>query len=161
MRRPWNIIDMPVYSLATYAAGTGHAVNMNICTYVMAVSRKPKLYAIALEHGSRTLHNLEENGLAVLQLLRQDHMSLVRPLGKRSGHDFDKIAYLRRQDLLGNWKGQKVLRDAAAYLLLEVCDQRRTGDHELFTFSVRHSRTLSESEILMFHDLIDRNMILS
>lgn len=41
MKRPWNLANVPVYSLATYA---GQKVNMNICTYVSAVNMKPKRY---------------------------------------------------------------------------------------------------------------------
>ena len=45
MKRPWNIISPPVYSLVTY--DEEGKVNMNICTYVSAVSMKPKMYSIA------------------------------------------------------------------------------------------------------------------
>ena len=47
MTRPWNLLNLPVYSLATYQ---GEKVNMNICTYVSAVSMKPKQYMVAVYH---------------------------------------------------------------------------------------------------------------
>ena len=40
MKRPWNIIDLPVYSLLSNDVNGN--INMNICTYVSAVSMKPK-----------------------------------------------------------------------------------------------------------------------
>ncbi len=33
VKRPWNIVNMPVYSLATYV---DDQLNMNVCTYVTA-----------------------------------------------------------------------------------------------------------------------------
>ena len=46
MKRPWNIINPPIYSLVTYDETDN--LNMNICSYVSAVSLKPKLYSIAM-----------------------------------------------------------------------------------------------------------------
>ncbi len=37
-KRPWNLIDVPVYSLVTR---NGDETNMNLCTYVTAIA-KPK-----------------------------------------------------------------------------------------------------------------------
>ena len=87
MKRPWNITDHPVYSLATYRDGK---VNMNITTYAMAVSMKPKRYVVALYHNTRSLENFRSSGKAVLQILTTDHIKLVRYLGKRSGFSVDK-----------------------------------------------------------------------
>ena len=41
MKRPWNIIDSPIYSLQS--VDEEGKINMNICTYVTAVSMKPKI----------------------------------------------------------------------------------------------------------------------
>jgi len=97
MQRPWNIIDVPVYSLATYDNGI---VNMNICTYVTGVSMKPKRYAIAIYEKTQTLKNLSANDNAVLQLLHHQQIKLVKVLGKKSGMDFDKQAYLSKKKQL-------------------------------------------------------------
>ena len=82
VKRPWNIVDMPVYSLATYHKGQ---VNMNICTYVSAVSMKPKLFMVAIDYNTQTYQNLQENDTAVLQILHEDQQQLVPMLGKKSG----------------------------------------------------------------------------
>ncbi|MEM7103884.1 MAG: flavin reductase [Bacteroidota bacterium] len=158
MRRPWNIINTPVYSLATYDETN---VNMNICTYVMAVSRKPKLYAISIEHGSKTLENLENSSVGVLQLLTAMHSNLIRPLGLKSGKKVNKHQWLTKNAQLIEWQAQSVLKDAAAYLMLEKISQETVGDHELFIFKTIKSKTLSETGILMFQDLIDQKIILS
>lgn len=80
------MINVPIYSLATYSQ---KGANMNICSYVTAVSRKPKLYVIAIEHGSMTLEYLRDSNECVLQLMRQPQMKLVRTLGKKQ--DFHLI----------------------------------------------------------------------
>lgn len=157
LRRPWNIIDHPVYSLATYKADK---VNMNICTYVMAVSRKPKLYAVSIEHESQTLDNLANGQIAVLQLLTHEQSNLIRPFGLKSGKKYDKEKWLENKGLLTEWQGQKVLKDSAALLLLKKVNQVSAGDHELFIFSVLKSKTIKDSGILMFQDLIEQKIIL-
>ncbi len=156
MRRPWNIIDTPVYSVATYLDDN---VNMNICTYVGAVSRSPKLYTIAIECGSYTEELLLKNGICVIQLLNQDQMKWVKYLGYKSGASTNKELHLSRKQALGQWNNKTVLKDASAYLEGHVSSQQVTGDHRLFVLEITKSRTFSE-EVLMFQDLIKNKVIL-
>lgn len=158
MRRPWNIVDVPVYSLATYAEG--HA-NMNICTYVSAVSMQPKMYMIAIDYKTKTYENLNQSEVAVLQLLHRDHASLIRLLGKKSGKTVDKAGKLKQKHLLTEWQDRTVLSNAAAYLLIRIKSRAAIGgDHELFYFSVEKAVTQSETEVLMFQELIEQGIIL-
>lgn len=94
MRRPWNIIDSPIYSLATYH---DESVNMNICTYVTATSMMPKQYSVAIDYNTLTYQHLQHNDLVVLQLLSEANIGLVKSLGKKSGHNFDKQTYLEKK----------------------------------------------------------------
>ena len=68
MKRPWNIISPPVYSLVTY--DEEGKVNMNICTYVSAVSMKPKIYSIAIDYTTKTykLYKLDSQNPYDIQL---------------------------------------------------------------------------------------------
>ncbi len=156
MKRPWNIIDTPVYSLATY---DGDSVNMNICTYVTAVSMQPKLYAVAVYQNTKTLSNLHASSHAVLQLLHPDQISLVKRLGKRSGFDFNKEHWLQKNGWMNNWDGHKVLNGCAACILLQKNTSLVTGDHELFIFEAIRFKTFSE-EVLPFQELITQKIIL-
>lgn len=133
---------------------------MNICTYVSAISRKPKMYAVAIEYGSKSFHNLEKTDEAILQLLNIKQTQLVKILGKKSGHKYPKTAVLEKMGELASWKNKVVLRDCAAYLLLKKTGSFITGDHFLYTFLVQKSQTLSDDNILMFQDLIDQKVIL-
>lgn len=158
LKRPWNIVDVPVYSLATYKDGQ---VNMNICTYVTAVSMKPKIFMIAVYYNTQTLDWLNESNTAVLQILHKDHTPLVRTLGKKSGRSYDKQKYLEKKDLLDSWNSQAVLKNACGYIELEKMDRKDIcGDHELFWFEVKKPKTVSEDGILMFQDLVREGIIL-
>lgn len=158
MKRPWNIVDMPVYSLATYS---NEQANMNICTYVSAVSMKPKIYMVAIDYSTFTYALLKDSKYAVLQILHRDHQSLISFLGKSSGKKMDKQQKLEKKNLLTNWHGYPVLAGACGYLLLKIKEQANIGgDHALFYFEVEKSSTKSEEGILMFQDLIKEGIIL-
>lgn len=155
MRRPWNLIDSPVYSLATYAEGQ---VNMNICTYVTAISMEPKIYAIAIYKNTKTLENMQDTEYAVLQFLHPEQFKLVKNLGQRSGVNFNKHRYLTKNNLVENWNGYDVLKNTAARILLQKIDFKETGDHLLFTFKAEkyksyHPEVLT-SEILRIKKII-------
>ena len=159
MKRPWNIINPPLYSLVTY--DKNNLINMNICSYVSAVSLKPKLYLIAIDYSSKTYKNLKQNSVVVLQLLSKSHLKIIRKLGKTSGYCFNKAKYLRSKEMLGDWRNNFVLKDACALIELKKNNEIDIeGDHAVFTFSVSKFRTLSEDMILTFKDLIDNKIIL-
>jgi flavin reductase (DIM6/NTAB) family NADH-FMN oxidoreductase RutF len=149
MRKPWNLPDLPVHSLMT--PGADNALNMNICTYVTAVSMQPKRYAIAVYEGTRTLANLALSDVAVLQYLHPDQIKLVRHLGQKSGMSFDKNAWLRKSDRLTTWRGYEVLAGASAWVELRTLDRWPAGDHELFLFDVIASKTLRPDVLTTTH----------
>ena len=159
MKRPWNIVNPAIYSLITYDEKDN--LNMNICSYVSAVSLKPKIYSIAVDYSTKTYENLNLNLSVVLQLLSKSHLKIIRKLGKTSGYFFNKENYLRSKEMLENWRGKTVLKDTCALLeLKKVNEINIEGDHAIFTFSVSKYKTLSESGILTFKDLIDNKIIL-
>ena len=80
MKRPWNIVNPAIYSLVSYDKNIN--LNMNICSYVSAVSLKPKLYMIAIDYSTKTYENLKQNSVVVLQLLSKSHIKIIRKLGK-------------------------------------------------------------------------------
>ena len=108
MRRPWNLIDVPVYSLISEDQ-CGN-INMNICTYVSVSSLKPKTYCIALDKTTKTYSNLSNNNLVVLQLLNKKNIQLVKILGKRSANKYDKMSYLKKNNLLNQTSKFKLLK---------------------------------------------------
>ena len=159
MKRPWNIVNPAIYSLVTYDEKDN--LNMNICSYVSAVSLKPKIYSIAVDYSTKTYENLKLNSFVVLQLLSKSHLKIIRKLGKTSGYLFNKENYLRSKEMLENWGEKTVLKETCALLELKKMNEINIeGDHAMFTFSVSKYKTLSERGILTFKDLIDNKIIL-
>ena len=135
-------------------------LTVNICTYVMAISRNPKMYAISIEKGSKTLENLQAGSQCIIQLLQQSQSHLIRPLGKKSGYGYDKHRYLETKGELTLWQDCLVLNNCCAYVYLEINEQSDVGDHILFTGKAIKYKTLDEKNILTFQHLIDQRIIL-
>lgn len=157
MRRPWNLVDEQVYSLATYGYDS---FNMNICTYVSPLSLKPKLYGIALFDGTKTLTNVRESKYCVLQILRKSHEPLIASLGKKSGNDYNKELYLASKNYITKWKGYNVLKDTAGLLLLKRRRGYKTGDHQFYVFEALASKSIHDDDLLTTNNLIDSGLIL-
>ncbi len=155
MQKPWNIPNIPVYSLATYADGRS---NMNICTYVIPISMKPKLYAVAVYYNTKTFHNLLSSEFAVLQLLHSDHDKLVKKLGQNSGLQYDKEKYLSKKNLLTNWEGYTALQNTSACILLKKCWSKPSGDHELIVFEAIKHKSF-HNDYLSIQQLRDKKII--
>ena len=158
MKRPWNITNQTIYSLGVY---NNDIPNFNICTYVTAISLKPKLFMIALDRKTLTYEIMQQSSTAVLHILSKDNIKLVRPLGKKTGHTYNKYPYLQKKDLIDQWQGYNVLKNVCGYLLLKKINMTSTaGDHDIFIFNVKKYKTLQESNILTMNDLIVNKIIL-
>jgi len=159
MKRPWNRTNSNVYSLLTH--NLKGETNMNICTYVSVVNMNPRLYAVSIDYNTLTYKNLIcSSGNVVLQCLGKKNISVIRSLGKKSGLVFDKMIYLKKNQLITSWNNFIVLKDVA--FLVELKDPKiihEMSDHALFLFSVKSYKN-SKNEILVFNDLIEKNIIL-
>ena len=155
MQRPWNLPSYPVYSLATQQ---GDHVNMNICTYVSALSMNPKIIGVALYENTKTLDNMLQSEIAILQLLHKDQLPLVRMLGKKSGMDWDKDAWLRKKQCMTLWHGHPVLSHCSAYMELTKKENFKTGDHTLFLFEVKRYKSCN-SDVLTTQMLSEKKII--
>ena len=142
MKRPWNLASLPVFSLVT---PQGASFNMNICTYVSAVSMQPKQYMVALYHPSQSYRNMLQSNEAVLQLLHLSQAGLVQVLGKTSGAATPKCEVPRIKKHLHLWKNFPVLKDASAVLHLKKKEVHPCNDHSLFLFDVLAYRSLNAS----------------
>lgn len=156
MKRPWNLPDLPVYSIASIGEA---GLNMNICTYVSAVSMKPKRYMVAIYHNTRTLENVLKQKSFILQLLRKDQYALVNTLGKKSGRNYNKENYLVKKNELTEWKEHRVLKNAAALLELKVISRHPAGDHDMFLCDVMGFKVNEEKQILTTSELSKRKII--
>jgi flavin reductase (DIM6/NTAB) family NADH-FMN oxidoreductase RutF len=144
-KKPWNRINLPVYSISSKADGSG---NMHIITYASQISMQPKRFICGIYHNTKTLQNVEASGEFVLQLLEAAQYRLVDLLGKKSGNTIDKIARLKKRDELTEWNGYPVLKNALAVMQLKVIDQFEGGDHKGFLCDVTACKNLNEGEPL-------------
>lgn len=156
MRRPWNRIDLPVYSVSSSANGQK---NMHICTYVSAVSMEPKRFMVALFEGTKTRELVEQNGHFILQLLAKDQYKLIKHLGQQSGHKKDKLALLKKKNLLAEHEGFYFLKDSLAIMECKVLDSIDGGDHKLFICDVLSWKNINEGSPLTTGYLQDKKII--
>ncbi|MCS6975093.1 MAG: flavin reductase family protein [Cyclobacteriaceae bacterium] len=153
-KKPWNRVDQPVYSIAS--AWNGKA-NMNICTYAVPVSMKPKLYVVAIYRNTCTLDLVTQSREFVLQLLCEKHYRLVKLFGKTSGRNTDKLSKIKFP--LGSYQSIPYLTDALAIVHLSVLDFIETGDHISTICRVNAYRNLSIGKPLTIRYLQQKKII--
>ena len=156
MRRPWNRVDLPVYSVSSR---DNDQHNMHICTYVSAISMEPKRYMVALYEGTKTRELVEATGHFILQLLAQDQYNLIKHLGQQSGHKKDKLALLHKRGLLENHAGFHYLKQALAIIECKVVSTIDGGDHKLFICDVVSWKNLQDGKPLTTGFLQEKKII--
>lgn len=156
MKKPWNRTDQPVYSVSSFHGG---ASNMHICTYVTAVSMQPKRLMVALFKGTRTLGLVEQERRFVLQLLAAGQHRLIPLLGRKSGHNTDKLASLERRGLLTIWNGVDVLDEALAWMDLSVIGTMDAGDHVMMLCDLIRYRNHREGAPLTLDILRSKGLV--
>lgn len=147
MRNIWNRPADAVWSLSTEsAAGIG---NMNICTYVSAVSLSPKLMMVAVYKNTQTFKNCAVGKIVLLQLLTEDLAPVVRVCSQKSGKDIKKIDRLQKRYELSKQGNLFYFKEAAGFLEIQIEQMLETsGDHLLLIGKVLKAKNLTEANIL-------------
>jgi len=167
MKRPWNLINVPVYSVSSRNNGI---TNMNICTYVSAVSMEPKRYMVAVYHNTQTIENIQNKNEFVLQLLAESQYGLVRNFGQKSGKIFDKQGFLNRKNqnriaekenpyAIVFWNNFEVLSNAVSLILLKPIQIIPSGDHDMYLCDVVTFENLNDSPTLTLDVLRQKKLI--
>lgn len=155
-KKPWNRINLPVYSISSKANGKA---NMHIITYATAVSMQPKRFICGIYQGTQTLANVEASGEFVLQLLDEKQYRLVDLLGKKSGRQIDKISRLQKRNELAEWNGYPILKNCLAVMHMKVVNSFEGGDHRCFLCDVVAYKNLNDGEALTLDILREHKMI--
>jgi len=155
-KKPWNRINLPVYSISSMANGKA---NMHIITYATAISMQPKRFICGIYHGTQTLMNVEATGEFVLQLLDEKQYRLVDLLGKKSGKTVDKMSRLQKRKELAEWNGYPILKNCLALMHMKVISSFEGGDHQCFLCDVVAYKNLNEGEALTMDVLREHKMI--
>lgn len=156
-KRPWNRINLPVYSISS-SDGQGN-YNMHIITYANQISMKPKRFVCGIYEGTKTLENVITHPHFVLQLLSEKQYRLVELLGKKSGHQINKIARLEKRKSLSTWNGFPILKDALAVMLLKSISSFSGGDHTGFLCDMVEFKNLNDGEPLTLDTLRSHKLI--
>ena len=155
-KKPWNRVDLPVYSISSKG---NEYDNMNIITYASAVSMKPKRFICAVYKNTKTLENVRSNGQFVLQILSDSQYALVRLLGKQTGNKINKIERLSKRNLLSEWNGFSILKDALAIMEMKIINEIDGGDHVCFLCDVVAYKNINEGNELTLNILSDKKII--
>jgi len=155
-KKPWNRVNLPVYSISSKANGNS---NMHIITYATAISMQPKRFVCGIYDGTKTLENVVATNEFVLQLLSVTQYRLVDLLGKKSGNQIDKMARLAKRDELMEWNGYQVLKNCLAVMQMKVVNQFDGGDHDCFLCDVVAYKNLNAGETLSLDTLREHKMI--
>jgi len=156
-KRPWNRVNLPVYSISS-TDGKGN-FNMHIITYANQISMNPKRFVCGIYEGTKTLENVVCHKEFVLQLLSEKQYRLVDLLGKKSGHQFNKMERLEKRKLITEWNGFPVLKDALAVILLSAISSFPGGDHTGFLCDVVQYKNLNEGDPLTLDTLRAHKLI--
>lgn len=156
-KRPWNRVNLPVYSISS-TDGKGN-FNMHIITYANQISMNPKRFVCGIYEGTKTLENVVGHKEFVLQLLSEKQYRLVDLLGKKSGHQFNKIERLEKRKLITEWNGFPVLKDALAVMLLSAISSFPGGDHTGFLCDVIQYKNFNEGDPLTLDTLRAHKLI--
>lgn len=161
MKKPWNRVDLPVYSLSSQS---GSLSNMHIITYLTPVSMYPKLFIAGIYEGTRTLELVENNPHFIIQLLADNQYNLVRLLGQQSGHQVNKIQRLDKRGLLTDYNGFCVLKEALAWMEMKATPVMLppgspTPDHRLYLCELLSFKNNREGEPLTLDTLRDKKIV--
>ncbi len=156
-KRPWNRVNLPVYSISS-TDGHGN-YNMHIITYASQISMNPKRFVCGIYEGTKTLENVIGHPEFVLQLLSESQYRLVELLGKKTGHQLNKIERLEKRKLLTHWNGFPILTDALAVMLLNTISSFPGGDHTGFFCDVVQYKNLNEGNPLTLDTLREHKLI--
>ena len=155
-KKPWNRINLPVYSISSKANGKA---NMHIITYCTAISMQPKRFICGIYHGTQTLMNVKASNEFVLQLLDEKQYRLVDLLGKNSGKEIDKISRLQKRDELAEWNGYLILKNCLAVMHMKIVSEFEGGDHQCFLCDILSYKNINDGHPLTLDTLRKHNLI--
>lgn len=155
-KKPWNRVNLPVYSVASKA---GNRFNLHICTYASAISMHPKRFIVCIYKGTQTLENILHHPEFVLQVMGASQYKLVNLLGKKTGRKTDKVRLLEKRMELKEWEGFKILANCLAVVLLQVIHQLDGGDHICFVCEVKGWKNLHDGIALDLDELRKQGIV--
>jgi flavin reductase (DIM6/NTAB) family NADH-FMN oxidoreductase RutF len=124
------------YTVALVGARAGNRVNFMSCAWHTALSFEPPLFGILVSKKRLTHEIISEAREFTVNFLSFDRIKLSAQMGRKSGHDIDKI-----KEFGVKLRPAKVLKSPLieeAYVAFEcrLAEVRPFGDHDLFVGEV-------------------------
>jgi flavin reductase (DIM6/NTAB) family NADH-FMN oxidoreductase RutF len=155
-----HVMDQMPYGLYIIGSQWEGDVNGMMADWVMQVSFRPRLVAVAFEHDARTLRNIRETGVFTVNALSQDQDSMdlagkfAQPyygtkVEGRTRTAAEEIHHkLRGIDYTLTGGGCPILDAAMAWLDCRAEEFVPAGDHTLVVAAVTDGKVLREAQPL-------------
>ena len=123
------------FTYGVYVVGARHADRTNAltCAWVMRVSHRPPLVAVAVGKTRFTHDLIAASGAFSVNVLAEGQVELARHFGLKSGRDGDKFAGIPYRE---GRTGSPILEGVAAWLDCRLVEGFPAGDHTIFVGEV-------------------------
>lgn len=124
------------YSVAIVGAQTDNQLNYMACAWHTAFSFDPPLFGILISKKRLTHQVISIAREFTVNFISADRVKLSAQMGRRSGHDMDKIKEFQVRLSPSRIIRSPVLEDAYVAFECKLIDTRAYGDHDLFVGEV-------------------------
>jgi flavin reductase (DIM6/NTAB) family NADH-FMN oxidoreductase RutF len=124
------------YTVAVVGAKSENQINYMACAWHTALSFDPPLFGILVSKKRFTHQVISEAREFSVNFISSKRVKLSAQLGRKSGHDLDKIIEFQVKLSPSKIIKTPVLEEAYASFECKVADVRAYGDHDLFVGEV-------------------------
>jgi flavin reductase (DIM6/NTAB) family NADH-FMN oxidoreductase RutF len=124
------------YSVAIVGAQAHSQLNYMACAWHTALSFKPPLFGVLISTKRLTHKVISEAREFTVNFISADRVKLSAQMGRKSGHDMDKVKEFQVQLSPSKIIQSPILEDAYVCFECKLIDIRVYGDHDLFVGEV-------------------------
>ncbi|OQX55236.1 MAG: hypothetical protein B5M54_03075 [Candidatus Aminicenantes bacterium 4484_214] len=124
------------YSVAVVGGKSEKELNYMTCAWHTALSFSPPLFGVCISKKRKTHQIITEAREFSVNFLTMEQVKLAAQLGRRSGHDLDKIKEFKVKLSPAQVIQSPILEEAYACFECRLVDVKAYGDHDLFVGEV-------------------------
>jgi flavin reductase (DIM6/NTAB) family NADH-FMN oxidoreductase RutF len=134
------------FTYGVYVVGAKHEGRTNAltCAWVMRVSHRPPLVAVAVGKTRFTHDLIAKSGAFSVNVLSQDQLKYARHFGLKSGREVDKFTGISYRE---GKTGSPLLEGVVAWLDCRLVGSYPAGDHTIFVGEVVDAETTDLSPL--------------
>ncbi|MFP4081450.1 MAG: flavin reductase family protein [Candidatus Aminicenantes bacterium] len=137
------------YTVALVGAQTDRLINYMACAWHTALSFDPPLFAVLISKKRLTHQLISEAREFTVNFLSSEKVKLSAQMGRKSGHDLNKIKEFQVKLSPSKIIKSPVLQEAYVSFECKAADIRAYGDHDLFVgqvLAVHHQKNAFSEE---------------